>query len=550
MASPHRSRAVAHAFGQEALGALTAVTFAVVALRHLLGTNRIALLWYDADSVLLPLVQRSLRLGQAFEWAMSPALFFFPELPVYLLCAAVTTTPQAALSLNGVLVIVAVYALVRAVAAQLMPEATRSTRIVVSAGAVGVVTALVLTESTATAASLELASLLLTTTYYYGVVLAMLGTAALALRVVRVTSAPGDRDGTAWGSLAAVVLLAALTTASDPLYVPWSAGPVIATVGVLALARRVPWTVVTGLTVALAVGSGGGYLLRIPLAPFVSLDPSTYIHPGRALQSVQWFAALTDDRASSVAGVVELVLLFLLFAISVAGTVWAWRTRSSRTVLVATTLSVTTVLAVSAGVVVSGADAPRYLEPVVTAPLVALVAVAELARTQVRRTRLHRGRVMRVVAIVGTAAVLAAGILVVPSTVSTVRGASSLPAACLDRWAAGRVVQGVGQFWTVRPVAAYADDGVRLLQVQDDFDAYPWLTNLAAYRDARPTFVLVGAGDVWTTPVQDTLGDPADVVHCSGYDIYDYAGTRGAAVLRRIVVGSAAAVRLERGFGD
>ncbi len=89
------------AIGREALGALVALALSVIALRHVVATPRVALLWYDGDSVLLPLVRRSLDAGQPFEWAMSPALFFFPELPVYLLCSVVTATPQQALALNG-----------------------------------------------------------------------------------------------------------------------------------------------------------------------------------------------------------------------------------------------------------------------------------------------------------------------------------------------------------------------------------------------------------------------------------------------------------------
>jgi len=106
----------------------------------------------------------------------------------------------------------------------------------------------------------------------------------------------------------------------------------------------------------------------------------------------------------------------------------------------------------------------------------------------------------------------------------------------------------VGQFWTVRPLAAYASDDVELLQVRDTFDTYPWLVDLGAYRDAHPTFVVIGANDVWTTAVEDSLGSPASITHCTGYDVYDYAGTAGAAVLRRDVVGSADVIRRERGF--
>ncbi|MDP4335051.1 hypothetical protein Q7F20_16880, partial [Curtobacterium sp. A7_M15] len=380
-----RWRARGLAVGQEALGALVALALSVIALHHVVATSRVALLWYDGDSVLLPLVERSMRLGEPFEWAMSPALFFFPELPVYLLCSLVTATPQQALALNGVLVLVAVYALVRAAANELMPSARRSARIAVSTVALGFVTLLVLTESSATATSLELASLLLTTTYYYGAVLAMLGTAVLVLRVVRLGRA----------SVAVLVVLglvAACTTASNPLYVPWSAGPAIVTLVLLALARRLPWRPVALLVGTLTLGSVVGYLLRIPLRPFVSLDPSSYVQPSRAAETLGFFAALTDDRAGSAAGDAGLLLLLVGVLLSVGGTVWAWRVRTSRTVLAAAALPLVTVAAVSVGVVVAGSETPRYLEPIVTAPLLALVAVAELARTAVRRTRVHRPR--------------------------------------------------------------------------------------------------------------------------------------------------------------
>jgi len=530
--------------GREALGALVALALAVIALRHVVATDRVALLWYDGDSVLLPLVERSMQLGQPFEWAMSPALFFFPELPVYLVCSVVTATPQQALALNGVLVLLAVYALVRAAANELMPSAGRPARIAVSALALGFLTAVVLTESSATATSLELASLLLTTTYYYGVVLAMLGTAVLVLRAVRLGRA----------SVAVLVtlgLVAACTTASNPLYVPWSAAPVVVTLVLLALARRLPWRPAAVLAGTATAGSVVGYLLRIPLRPFVSLDPSTYVQPDRAGATLRFFAALTDERAASAIGDAGLLLMFAGVLLAVGGTVWAWRVRTSRAVLTATVLPLVTVVAVSVGVVVAGSETPRYLEPVVTAPLLALVAVAELARTTVHGTRVHRPRRgVRAVLAVGAAVVLVAGAATAPSTVRAVVDARSAGAACLDRWADGRHVTGVGQFWTVRPLAAYAAPHVELLQVRDTFATYPWLVDLGAYRDASPTFVVIGANDLWTVAVEDSLGRPATITHCRGFDVYDYAGTAGADVLRHDVVDSADRIRRERGFAS
>ncbi len=530
------------AVGREALGGLVALALSVIALRHVVATPRVALLWYDGDSVLLPLVRRSLDAGQPFEWAMSPALFFFPELPVYLLCSVVTATPQQALALNGVLVVLGVYALVRAAANELMPSAGRPARIAVSVLALAFVTALVLTESTATATSLELASLLLTTTYYYGAVLAMLGTAVLVLRVVR-TGRASVRV------LVTLGLVAALTTASNPLYVPWSGGPVVVTLALLAVARRVPWRPSAVVGAVLVVGSVAGSLLRIPLRPFVSLDPSTYVHPEHAVDTLTFFAQLTDERAGSAAGDAGLLLLFVGVLLAAGGTVWAWRARTSRTVLVATALPLVTVAAVSVGVVVAGSQTPRYLEPIVTAPLLAFVAVAELARTAVRSTRVHRPtRTIRTVLAIGAAAVLVAGVATVPGTVRTVVDARYTAAGCLDRWAGGRDVTGVGQFWTVRPLATYAARNVELLQVRDTFDTYPWLVDLGAYRGAKPTFVVIGSGDVWTRAVEDSLGSPASITHCTGYDVYDYAGTAGASILRDRVGQSAEATLRDRGF--
>jgi hypothetical protein len=543
---PRRSGPLASRVAGEIIGSLAVIALATVALRHVIATARQVILWYDGDSVLLPLVVRSIRLGEPFEWAMSPALFFFPELPVYLLCAAVTTTPQEALALNGVLVLCAVYVLVRVVAAQLMPTASSAWRITVSVLAMVLLTAEILTESS-TDKGLELSSLLLTTTYYYGVVLAMLATAALALRVVRTMSLPEPRAG--GGALVTAAAIAFCSTASNPLYVPWSAAPVIVTVALLAVLQRVPWRIVWLLGTTLVIGSGLGYLLREPLHSFVSLAPATYVHPSQALATLQFFAQLTDERAGSAAGDAGLLLMFLGVLVGVGGMVWAWRVRTARTVLVATTLSTVTVVAVSVGVIATGSDSPRYLEPVVTIPLVALVAVAELARTTIRRTRVApTARGVRLVLALVTAAILAAGVAVVPSTVSAVRTARYGPVSCLDRWAGSRDVVGVGQFWTVRPLATYSSTSVRLLQVRDNFTAYPWLVDLASYSGARPTFVLVGSGDFWSTPVEDSLGSPRDIVHCSGYDIYDYAGTAGARTLRTTVVDSAEEIRTERGF--
>ena len=63
---------------------------------------------------------RSFERGEAFEWGMSPVLFVFPELPLYLVSALLTASVAAALLLNAVLNVVLLYALLRFVAGRVL----------------------------------------------------------------------------------------------------------------------------------------------------------------------------------------------------------------------------------------------------------------------------------------------------------------------------------------------------------------------------------------------------------------------------------------------
>ncbi len=478
---------------------------------------------------------------------MSPTLFVIPEIPVYLACAAVTATPQQALALNGFLILLAVYPLLRAVAAQLMPAARQRDRIAVAAAALALLTLLVFLESDSSPTNLELASLLLTTTYYYGALLATLGSVALVLRILRSTLLVPERVPLLPMIVLAVV--AAAVTLSNPLYVPWSAGPAIVTMWLLVVLRRVPIRAGVLVTASVGIGASLGYLGRIPFARFVTLTPGSYVKPERAAATVEFFAQVTDSMTGTPASAAELVLLFAGVLLGVGGMVWSWRVRTALPVLVASSLSVVTVAALSVGVIVSGSNTPRYLEPIVVMLLVGFIAVAELVRTTVRPTRVaRRFRLGRVLTTVGAVIALALGATLAPPAVATVRAAAYDPAQCLDRWVGSRSVQGVGQYWTVRPLAAYGDPSVDLLQVRSNFHVYPWLNDLGAYRWAHPTYVVVGAGDVWSVPVEDRLGKPARVTHCTGYDIWDYAGTAGAHTLASAVRSSGIAELRRRGF--
>jgi hypothetical protein len=570
----------------EASGLLIAAAFAMVALGHALAGAKRSLLLDDGDSVLLPLIVRSAHEGLPVEWGMSPVLFVFPELPLYALSAAVTTTVSAALLLNGVLNVVLLYLLLRFVAARVVrpsdPEHHRSSvsrAAPVTAALVGVAvfTALCLVETRPGGNTGEIASLYLTTTYYAGTVMATVAATGLVVLIVSPSTLVAGADATTpgrrmHGAALTLVLLSALATLSNPLYVLWVTAPAALAAVVVAVVRRrfrrPSWAVG-----ALVVGSGVGYAARMPLSRFLIADRSEYFRWDPSL-STRFFEGVLRDLVATPGGVGELVVGVLMILLAIAVVVARLRRDRDDDVAVVALMAVTTVAVVPVALIVTGSISTRYALPMLFAPLVVLVAVVASRLDGVRDERAadgprqgsgarvepaaRRRRTDRVAGVIGVAVLVATGALAVPSSATVITAGRALgdPAArCLTDWARGKGVAGAAQFWLGRGLQAYGGADVHLLQVRSDLTVYPWLTNLAAYRGARVGYVLVPTGEIpgghvegWGDSVNE-LGRPRQIVACDGFDIVDFRGTPGEKRLTDVVVGSAEVQAALRGFG-
>jgi hypothetical protein len=537
---------------------LLSAAWAAILLAHALAGAKRALILDDGDTVLLPLMVRSFEHGQAIEWGMSPVLFVFPELPLYLLAAAVTTTVSAALLLNGVLNVVILYGLLRAVAGRVTTRPAM--RVGAALAGVLLLAVLSLCETRSGGNTGEIASLYLTTTYYSGTVMALV--AAIAL-VLSLTAAREGRGPTRIRlALAALALLSALATLSNPLYLLWATAPLAVTAGVVGLLRqgrrddlatrsRARPALTAGV---LVVGSALGWLAREPLQRFIIADKTEYLRWGGEAASVAFFRDSIAWLVRTPGGAVEAALGVLLTgAVGVITVVRLVRGHRDPAT-VAGVVALATVVVVPAGLLVTGTLSTRYAMPLLFAPLVALVALA--ADAPALRIRRRPTRALGALAAVAALGAASRGVAV-PASARVVAAGRSLgepAAACLTDWARGTDVAGVAQFWTGRGLQAYGGADVHLLQVNGDFSVYPWLTNLAAYEDARVGYVVVATG---TTPGDHLegwgdsvtrLGTPRAVVHCDGYDIVDFRGTPAEAALTEKVRESARAQALTRGF--
>lgn len=563
-----RSRTRRARLGWEALGILLAAAASLAALAHALAGAKRSLLLDDGDSVLLPLLLRSLERGEPFEWGMSPVLFVFPELPLYALSAALTTTVAGALLLNGALNVILLYALLRYVAGRVLRTREGQDHALhparpVAAAALGTLlfAALCLLETRPGGNSGEIASLYLTTTYYSGTVMALVATLGLVVHLV----GPIDRRGRrillpALG----IGLLAAAATLSNPLYALWVTIPLVAALAVLAVVRivqhlRDPWWRPTATALALVAGSGVGYLARQPLERFIIAQKDEYFRWSREDLSLAFGRDVVRALVATPGGALEAVVAVILLLGALAAAVAVVVRREAGPVAIVALFAGASVILVPLALLVTGSISTRYALPLLFAPLalaVVLVAMAPWPGGGVARSDTGRGR--RITAL---AALLAAGAVValgLPSGVAVARvagGSGYAAATCLSDWARGKHVTGVAQFWTGRGLAAYGGDDVHLLQVNSDFSVYPWLVNLAPYRDARVSYVVVARGgdsaghlEYWGDSVTN-LGAPSDIVDCGSYEVYDFRGTPAVRSLTEQVDRSAAVQAAFRGFG-
>lgn len=522
----------------ESAAAILAFASALIGLAAVTSSARSVLLFFDGNSLALELVHRSLAEGGDQHFTMSAALFFFPEIPVYEAIRFLATTPQQAIIVNALVYLLAVYVLLRVIAA-LLWHGSRGT--VAALVAFAMLCLALVYESSPDRDSLELVSHLLFGGYYNGVTLALFGTIALVVVLVRGARRP-------WVLAVALSLLAAATTASNPLYILWVSAPLAVVMLALAVKRRLPLP----LLVAAVAGPGLGMLIRIPLARFISAPTDRYIHPNLVPDAAEFY--LTRLRAlASAQHLGELFVVLAMAACAVLGIALIARSRLSAAASVVVVFAAVSMPIAFAINIALGTQTVRYLQPMYFATVLAVVVVIGWAPNSARLRAAaatiapSRRRALSAVGAVA-AAVLALG--GVAAAVTLVATPHPRPASigCLDEWVDGRDLTGAGSFWNVRPAQAYSE--LSLVQVDDDLLVDPWLVNLARYADLELDYVIYGGTDQpeRRAAIESQLGEPVGVIDCGDFRILDFSGTTEIAELSERVRESAGELEKARGF--
>jgi len=497
---------------RELLGWAAAAAIAVAAVAAVASSARSELLFRDGDSMVTTLVLHSLAVGQPQDWAMSSVLFL-PELAVLWLLSLLGLGVNGTLALAGAVNVLALYGALRVTAGSSSRARAPIAGALLALGAFGLLAA---SEWSPSRDALELASLLVTTTYYSATVVGVVLAVGLARRALEPRGARRDvsRDvsrGTrpSGAALAGLGLVAAASVLTNPLFAAWATVPLGLVLIVVGVRRREGlW-----LAAALVVGSVVGYAARIPLADLIANTGASYIDPSQWLASLEYYGALLAERWAAPWGAASLVAVVVLWAWSIAATVLLARRRETGAVVVAAGWVMPVLVVV--GAVVLGTHAARYLQPALFAPLLGLAVLPGLLPERVPAMR-----PITVVTATVVAAVTALGLGIPPLVAAATAPDRDLE--CVVRWAEDSGRTGGGQFWTIRLPKTHLADPRGLVQLDNQLRGYAWLVNRDDFAVGEVTFLVTDAqSPAFELPAGVSMAE-AELTSCGRYTIADF----------------------------
>lgn len=503
----------------ETVAALGAVTLALAAVWHMAFTSRSWMLYYDTETVLPALIWGS---GTLQHWALS-AVLFLPEMALYGVIALMGMSLKATFTAYAVANFFFAYLALR-MTAGLVANVSRPMR---AFGALLTFTAIVafaFLDDSPRWDTFELVSLLSTATYYSATVIALIATIGIAAALTGQALSRGRQIRLVCGLTA----VAFVSTASNPLYLGWVCIPLVATLLVLAWSRLLRFRTTASISCILAGSASAGLVARLPFAGLITKSTSAYAVPGRALSTAIYYVRMLAERASTLSGFASLVLMLILVISSVMLSRHFIRQKSPAVALVAT-MGWMSPLITLCGAVALGAVGTRYLQPLFYAPAITLVLVPVLLRTRwpAARSRpwLSSVRKPAVTMSIAMIIVLCCGLFGVPLFRKSADIDTSI--RCVDGWITAQNRVGAGRYWTIRGPKAYLANQSLLIQVDDHFNAYPWLVDRTDFNTHYVSFVIHDTTN--PAPILPRAVGPThtSVVRCGRYTIEDF----GTAVL-------------------
>lgn len=499
---------------------LPVTLFAIAGLVHIsISSEWRDIYLYSGDSTTLAAFMKSIQQGEQLNWIFSSQIFLFPEAIIYALSFALTQSIHGSLVLNSILNILVVYGLFYWIARQLFDTRLKSQFAAVTA--VAVICGYMVLELHPTVNQSAVVTLFLFTTYYYGVVLTSLGLIALSLFLIK---SPQRRSMIIASSTA--LLITALTASSNPLMMLQFTLPYGIVIALMWFINRMPGKIALLLISIQATGLVIAQIIRIPFKDSVALSAGSYINVDNIPQAVHQLQATVVQIAGSTASKIEYLVMgaSVLFAAGFA-TWLLYRLQRERTFLIKQPHILFAVLfgAVAPGVIIlatllTGNAYTRYFIPVAFVPFIAIFAAAS-------NTRFITEKIVRITVLATSSLAIVYCLVNTPRIQPLTQSIPTDAVSCFARHAGDRTINAVGSFWASRPLDLYSNGNIRVVQVNNQLQPYPWLNNRSVY-DLTFSAVVIDKA----TPLPSNigaqhvaiLGPASEIWECRDFYVYHY----------------------------
>jgi hypothetical protein len=541
----------------EVAGYLVAACIGLVAVGYLARSNWASVFLYNGDSITLPLMQQSLLRGEPFHWVFSSQNFAFPEAPLYFLSAVFSQSYRVTLFINGCANVVVLYALLRWIVRTLAQGARRVLiEAVIALTATAVFLLCVLATPTAKVDDGGIAPLFLFSTYYDGVILSGLAVIALALWVTRSFGRDRLEPSSRWAYGICVALIVGLTLFSDLLFGFQVLAPLGLALIVLVFLGRISWTTIFRLALPVACGGVLALGLRAIFHSTFKSNLGTYLSIPQIPRSVLLLAHLLLTSVGSMGGLVTVVVPVALVLLSLALMVFALysqaRPRLAARISTANVFLVCFVLlsavSLGLGMVFTGTVTTRYLVPIFVFPLLLVVAGGVVVVHRFERLsplgkarRRLRDAAITLLAVAVIAVLIGAG-TAIPAVALAASGRGYVGAKCFDDFVGSSRANGVGSYWSVRPLELYGTSKGEILQADNSLSVFAWITNVGSYEGRTFSYVVTDNTGRLDSTSLGILGRPRSVTDCGSYTIFDYRGTHGETILTDRIAASVRAL--------
>ncbi|HEV2402961.1 MAG TPA: hypothetical protein VGS08_02050 [Candidatus Saccharimonadales bacterium] len=387
------------------------------------------------------------------------------------------------------------------------------------------------------------------TDYYYGIILSSLAVIALTFWHSRSFS---EKVISIQRSCLAFLLIASidiLTTFSDPLFIIQFYLPFLIAIFTVWLFNKISLKQMLGYVTLNTAAVGLGYSLRSLIHQFIVQNVNSYVHLYWMYKSFSDLNLSYQQLIRSTSGTLKLLILASLVVLAIVHTFYSiYKSSRSRTgssgldgvPIFVSWFVIASVITLMLEFVVSGSVTTRYMLPILIFPILTLLVFTD-AKLPFKNIRISPYIAILILLILS--------IFIVGISKSEfeqmANGKDYVLSNCLDNWANGKNVAGLGAFGIARELSLYSSKNVFIIQMDNNLTADPWLINLASYKGHTYSFVVVDKIDGIDAATVAPLGPPSSITTCRShqklyptYRIYDYKGTEGEIILNKDIQSS------------